>query len=211
LHPALQALFITCFEEGHGNPHARPDAHAWQEALREAEHTLISCTANDQHLYSNHCLICPWCARTEQLGGRDPFPSRQAVQRRHHLQAASPAQTPLPSTRTPMATLAPSPQRPPASPTQPMLPVMPSRSTPTAPLAPPRPSRMWAVLTGLFWGTISGVLVHVLVQVILAPALASQAIPALLWSLVQSAGWSAVWGGPAFRRLDRGAAGAAPG
>jgi hypothetical protein len=75
-----------------------------------------------------------------------------------------------------------------------MLPVRPSRSTPTAPLAPPRPSRMWAVLTGLFWGTISGVLVHVLVQVILAPALASQAIPALLLSLVQSAGWSAVWG-----------------
>jgi hypothetical protein len=53
---------------------------------------------------------------------------------------------------------------------------------------------MWTVLTGAFWGTISGVLMRVLVQVILIPALASQADPALLLALVWGAGWSAVGG-----------------
>jgi hypothetical protein len=194
LHPALKALFTACFEDGHGNPYARPEAHAWQKALREAEHTLMSCTANDQHLYSNHCLTCPWCERTERLGGRDPFPSRQAVQRRHHLQAASPTPPPLPSAQTPMATLSSSPQRPSVPPTRAMPTVRPPHPTPTAPLSPPRPSRRWAVLTGAFWGAISGALVRVLVQVVLSPALVSQAVPAVLWALVWGTRWSAVWG-----------------
>jgi hypothetical protein len=194
LPPALKGLFSACFEDGHGNPRARPEAHIWQKALREAERTLVSCTANDQHLYSNHCLTCPWCERTERLGGRDPFPSRQAVQRRRHLQAASPAHSPLPSAQTPMATLASSPQRPSGPPTQAMPTVRPPRPTSTAPLSPPRPSRLWAVLTGVFWGTISGVLVYVLGQVILAPAFASQAVPAVLWALVGGAQGSALWG-----------------
>jgi len=195
LHPALKALFTTCFEDGHGNPHARPEAHVWQKALREAEQTLMSCTANDQHLYCNHCLSCPWCERTERLGGRDPFPSRQAVQRRHHLQAASSAHPPpLPSAQTPRATLSSSPQRPSVPPIQAMPTVRPPRPTPPASLSPPRPSRMWAVLTGAFWGAISGALVRMLLQGVLSPALASQAVPDVLWALVWGSRWSAMWG-----------------
>src|SRR4028118_1633833 len=29
LHPRLQQMFVRCFEEGHGNPAARPDAKTW--------------------------------------------------------------------------------------------------------------------------------------------------------------------------------------
>lgn len=118
LHPTLQRLFVQCFVEGHSQPQARPDAQTWQTALREAEEALVTCPANDQHRYGNHLSSCPWCERARRLGGRDLFPSQQAVQQEQHLQPA-PMQTPLPSagTRTqppprPAPTAAPIPARP---------------------------------------------------------------------------------------------------
>jgi DNA-binding helix-hairpin-helix protein with protein kinase domain len=54
LYPPLQEMFTRCFETGHTRPLARPEAHAWQRALQEAEHALNACPANDQHLYGNH-------------------------------------------------------------------------------------------------------------------------------------------------------------
>ena len=90
--------------------------------------------------------------------------------------------------------LSSSPQHPSVPPIQAMPTVRPPRPTSTAPLSPPRPSWLWAVLTGVFWGAISGVLVHVLGQVILSPAFASQAVPAVLWALLWGAQGSAVWG-----------------
>jgi serine/threonine protein kinase len=86
LHPRLQQLFIRCFEEGHYNPNARPDAKTWFNALKEAEAALMSCPKYSQHRYGNHLSSCPWCDRTVQLGGRDPFPSREAVEQGEHLQ-----------------------------------------------------------------------------------------------------------------------------
>lgn len=194
LHPALQELFIACFEKGHANPRARPEAHAWQKALREAERRLIACGTNDQHLYGEHCLSCPWCERAEQLGGRDPFPSRQAVQRRHHLRVAPAAPTPLPSAQTPRVTHSSSPLYPPAPPTRPMPASASPRPTPPAPLSSPLSSRVRSVLTGAFWGAISGALVRVLVQVALAPSPTLQAVPGVLWALGWGARWSVVWG-----------------
>lgn len=64
----------------------RPNAQTWQAALKEAENALVTCSVNNQHRYGNHLNICPWCERTVRLGGRDPFPSWQAVQKRQHLQ-----------------------------------------------------------------------------------------------------------------------------
>lgn len=194
LHPALQELFTTCFEAGHNHPRTRPDAHAWQKAIREAEQALTSCTANDQHLYSNHCLTCPWCERTEQLGGRDPFPSWQAVQHNHHLRVASPAQTPLPSAQMPRTTLWSSSQRAPALPTQPLPAVGSPHSTPTASLALPQPSRMKSIVAGVFWGAVSGTLVRVFVQIILASSFLLRAVPDVLWGARWSTLWGVVWG-----------------
>jgi len=85
LHPSLQQLFIRCFEEGHQNPHLRPDAQSWVTALTEAENSLVSCANNSQHRYGNHLHKCPWCSRTLQLDGRDPFPSIPAIQAGTHL------------------------------------------------------------------------------------------------------------------------------
>ncbi len=86
LHPSLQELLVRCFEDGHNNPQLRPTAQNWLSALAETENSLISCTSNPQHRYSNHLRSCPWCERRLQLGGRDPFPSLEAVAAKEHLQ-----------------------------------------------------------------------------------------------------------------------------
>lgn len=86
LHPRLRQMFLRCFEEGHGNPLARPDAKTWVNAIREAEDALVTCSKNNQHKYGNHLSRCPWCDRSKLLRGRDPFPSRQAVRSGLHLQ-----------------------------------------------------------------------------------------------------------------------------
>ncbi|MBD2665793.1 TPR repeat-containing protein [Richelia sinica FACHB-800] len=85
LHPSLQDLFIQCFEDGHDNPKFRPSAQTWFAALVEAEENLVTCGVNSQHRYGNHLDTCPWCERTVRLGGRDPFPSRQAIASGEHL------------------------------------------------------------------------------------------------------------------------------
>jgi DNA-binding helix-hairpin-helix protein with protein kinase domain len=90
LHPGLQELFRRCFEEGHNNPLMRPSAATWMLTLRETEEALVSCTKNPQHRYGSHLHDCPWCERTVRLGGRDPFPSPQAVANKEHLQTRTP-------------------------------------------------------------------------------------------------------------------------
>ena len=86
LHPSIQALFRQCFEDGHRHPSKRPEAKDWLNALREAEASLITCTKNEQHRYGDHLKTCPWCERAKQFKGRDPFPSRKAVEDGEHLQ-----------------------------------------------------------------------------------------------------------------------------
>ncbi|WP_026734463.1 tetratricopeptide repeat protein [Fischerella sp. PCC 9605] len=91
LHPSLQELFVRCFEDGHTNPLLRPSAQTWVLALAEAEESTITCNANPQHRYSNHLETCPWCERSLRLGGRDPFPSSQAIAAREHLKPRIPS------------------------------------------------------------------------------------------------------------------------
>ena len=93
LAPGLRDLFVQCFEDGHDDPGMRPSAKVWQEALVEAEQDMIDCASNQQHKYGGHLSSCPWCERTIQLGGRDPFPSQQAVDSGHHLQPVEVRQT----------------------------------------------------------------------------------------------------------------------
>ena len=96
LHPDLQALFVRCFAEGHRNRSVRPRVEDWLEALEGAEDALQQCGQNEQHYYWVHWSGCPWCARQQALGGRDPFPSRASVSSGQHL-GVSGRQQPLPS------------------------------------------------------------------------------------------------------------------
>jgi sugar lactone lactonase YvrE len=96
LHPDLQALFVRCFAEGHRNRRVRPQVEDWLEALEGAEDALQQCGQNEQHYYWVHWSGCPWCARQQALGGRDPFPSRASVSSGQHL-GVSGRQQPLPS------------------------------------------------------------------------------------------------------------------
>jgi WD40 repeat protein len=86
---ALQELFLCCFEEGHGNPAARPTADVWSKALGVAEDSLVRCGVNGQHFYSGHLGVCPWCERAAKLGGRDPFPALGAIKSGQHLKPAA--------------------------------------------------------------------------------------------------------------------------
>jgi DNA-binding helix-hairpin-helix protein with protein kinase domain len=85
LSPSVQALFLKCFEEGRARPSVRPTAGHWQTALEEAEQSLLTCAANDQHRYGNHLPDCPWCRRKRLLGGLDPFPSRESLMQARSL------------------------------------------------------------------------------------------------------------------------------
>lgn len=85
LAPGLRDLFVRCFEDGHHNPHLRPAAQTWLSVLTTAEESLVTCTANPQHRYHNHLDKCPWCERAARLGGRDPFPSLEAIASKEHL------------------------------------------------------------------------------------------------------------------------------
>jgi WD40 repeat protein len=87
LPPPVRQLFIRCFITGFRNPPARPQTQEWQEALKVAEAALRPCAHNTQHLFGQHLTECPWCKRARQLGGRDPFPSPEAIRRGQHLQA----------------------------------------------------------------------------------------------------------------------------
>lgn len=74
LHPALQALFLRCFDVEAG-PSQRPAAAEWVEALEVAGAALVTCADNPQHRFGGHLGNCPWCERARLLGGRDPFPT----------------------------------------------------------------------------------------------------------------------------------------
>jgi formylglycine-generating enzyme required for sulfatase activity len=120
LHPTVQHLFLRCFDDGHSAPQARPDALTWRNTLDAARDALTTCTSNAQHRYGSHLQACPWCERTARLGGRDPFPSQEAVRRRDHLRPVTPARVqappraapPRPAPAPPPPTT-PQPQRPP--------------------------------------------------------------------------------------------------
>ena len=108
LHPTLRQLFIRCFQDGHNNPQARPDARSWVKALEAVDKDLVSCGVNSEHRYGGHLRDCPWCDRKKQLNGRDPFPPRAGIQFNIPVQiplwpankpkpVSSPAPTPTPN------------------------------------------------------------------------------------------------------------------
>jgi hypothetical protein len=76
VYPELKKLFLKCFNDGHTQPHLRPTAENWHNALKVAVNQLIVCRKIDSHHYSRHYGECNWCQR-EKILGVDIFPSRQ--------------------------------------------------------------------------------------------------------------------------------------
>lgn len=158
LNPTLREMFLQCFEAGHSNPSARPDATRWVNAIREAEDALVTCAKNSQHKYGNHLRTCPWCDRTKLLKGRDPFPSRQGVHSGQHLQPLAPKRKRQMPSRSPASQQpARSPKTAPARMTRqfgqyqpPLIPVGVSR-TPAFALSP-SPGGFQGLIQDVGWG-----------------------------------------------------------
>lgn len=75
LPSSLQGLVLRCFRDGQQSPGARPSPREWQNALTAFEAALSTCSRNQRHIYGAHLASCPWCERTNLLGGLDPFPA----------------------------------------------------------------------------------------------------------------------------------------
>ncbi len=94
LDPSLRKLFLRCFEEGHGDPAARPSAQEWYDTLRNRESLLLTCPVNANHIYFSHLKQCPWCERAQAMR-RDSFPNSLGAQI-----ALADSKAPLPSLET---------------------------------------------------------------------------------------------------------------
>ncbi|MBF2055954.1 MAG: hypothetical protein IGQ45_01775 [Cyanobacterium sp. T60_A2020_053] len=68
IHPLLRNCFLRCFNDGHGNPSARPSAQDWYYALSQAVNDLKICSQVDSHIHYAQDQICSWCARKNSLG-----------------------------------------------------------------------------------------------------------------------------------------------
>ena len=73
VHPEVKKLFFKCFNEGHTQPHLRPTAQDWHNALEVGVNELTVCGSVDSHHYSRHYGKCYWCERAANLGV-DIFP-----------------------------------------------------------------------------------------------------------------------------------------
>ena len=73
LNESVRDLFRLCFETGYDRRIVRPTPAMWEETVAQAARSLVTCRHNPQHLYFGHNVACPWCERSNMLGGRDPF------------------------------------------------------------------------------------------------------------------------------------------
>jgi serine/threonine protein kinase len=79
VHPELKQLFLKCFNDGHTQPHLRPTAENWHNALKVSVNQLTVCKKIDSHHYSRHYGECNWCQRATILGV-DIFPDHPPKQ-----------------------------------------------------------------------------------------------------------------------------------
>lgn len=67
LNPELKQCFLSCFNDGHKNPSARPSAQKWMETLEVAFNDLKSCNQVKSHYFSSSYRKCYWCERATNL------------------------------------------------------------------------------------------------------------------------------------------------
>jgi serine/threonine protein kinase len=82
LHPEIQQAFVRCFVHGHQASSIRPSAREWKQILDRVDNSLVTCSANPQHVYSSHLQACPWCNLQQfrqqpsaLIGQQRPLPS----------------------------------------------------------------------------------------------------------------------------------------
>ncbi len=97
-HPALEKLFLKCFNKGHKQPSSRPSPEDWFQALQVSINDLVVCSNNRNHIYSKHYGQCYWCERANNLNV-DIFPSVQKPihPKRILIQKPPPLQTKKPN------------------------------------------------------------------------------------------------------------------
>ncbi len=78
----VRALFRAAFGP---TTSRRPSASVWTDELWALDRDLRACPRNANHSFGGHLSSCPWCERAASLGGRDPFPSADAIRRGEHL------------------------------------------------------------------------------------------------------------------------------
>jgi len=78
VHPEIQRCFLRCFNDGHTQPHLRPTAQEWKNALESARNQLIACNLVDSHQYSQSYGKCYWCERASQINF-DAFPGQNKI------------------------------------------------------------------------------------------------------------------------------------
>jgi DNA-binding helix-hairpin-helix protein with protein kinase domain len=59
LHPSVADLVRRCFVDGHTNKALRPLPEAWEQALAEAERSIVECASG--HMFAGHQRACPRC------------------------------------------------------------------------------------------------------------------------------------------------------
>ncbi|MBR8832593.1 MAG: tetratricopeptide repeat protein [Stigonema ocellatum SAG 48.90 = DSM 106950] len=79
VHPEIQRCFLRCFNDGHTQPHLRPTAQEWKNALESARNQLIACNLVDSHQYSQSYGKCYWCERASNIKF-DAFPGNAIPQ-----------------------------------------------------------------------------------------------------------------------------------
>ena len=83
---STRVLFRAAFGAQLSN---RPTAVTWAQELWTIDRELGRCARNANHVFAGHLTSCPWCERTASLGGRDPFPSPDAIRAGEHLRRPS--------------------------------------------------------------------------------------------------------------------------
>lgn len=164
--PRLQRLFVRCFDAR--TPRDRPDAQVWLHALDEAEHHLVTCDRNTQHRYDDGLERCPWCTRTQKLGGRDPFPQKiadaqrwkdkPAPQRRARIVASSPAARTIALPQVTRIAHAPNPRPAPTSAPTPL-----HTNGPISPQAYTPPIALWTDLWRYRFDVLAGLTIVTIV------------------------------------------------
>jgi hypothetical protein len=82
-------MFERCFVDGHREPGVRPSAWDWHHALKQSEHQLQNCEANQHHLYSGHLDRCPWCVRLSARVNSNTQPSGNTTPSDWRLKSSS--------------------------------------------------------------------------------------------------------------------------
>ncbi|WNZ44120.1 hypothetical protein Q2T42_20020 [Leptolyngbya boryana CZ1] len=92
VHPSLRTCFQKCFTVGYENPHLRPTATEWYQALKLAIADLTVCSHSPEHHYTKTNRRCCWCDYKAKTSV-DLFPPVPSTPKTHKIKTPSPVVT----------------------------------------------------------------------------------------------------------------------